>query len=232
MRLPEVSANFALSLDGKIVSRVSGTSGVTSVGDRRRKMDLRAGADAILVGQDILETGDMLLRIASLRLRNARKNIGKSAEPLRVVFAESARLRENLRIFRGGAPVVVFGPGSMPLSERRRLEKLAHVHIVSRGNKINTRQALALLARDYGVRSVVCEGGAALFRSLVASRLVHKLHVTFLPLVVGGADVPTLLGPSGKALLKRSIALKPDGFRQQGGEVFASYLFPRMERAH
>lgn len=227
MRLPRVAANFAISIDGKIAARGRGPTRFTSEADRRRMLELRAGADAILVGRGTLEADDMPLRLPSRRWQARRLRAGKPAEPLRVVFTHSGRLRKNLRIFRDGAPVVVFTTRAMPPAVRRRLENVAVVKTLGRGKTVDVGEALALLARDYGVRTALCEGGGGLFRDLVAAQAVQELHVTIAPLVIGGAEAPTLLGPAAAALLPHSVPLRLENLRRQGREIFATYRFPR-----
>ncbi|MEY3480268.1 MAG: 2,5-diamino-6-ribosylamino-4(3H)-pyrimidinone 5-phosphate reductase [Verrucomicrobiota bacterium] len=226
MRLPSVSANFAISVDGKIATRGMGPTSFTSVLDRRRMLELRAEADAIMIGRGTLEADDMPLRLPSRGLRVRRVRAGKAAEPLRVIFTDSGRLRKNLRIFRGGPPIVVFTTRAIPETVRRWLDKVADVRVEQRAKHVDPRRALAVLAKDYGVRRVMCEGGAELFRSLVDAGLVQDLHVTIAPLVIGGSDAPTLIGPAPAALLRRAITLRPGKFQQAGNEVLATYRFP------
>lgn len=226
MKLPSVSANFAISIDGKIAARTKGSSSFTSARDRRRMLELRAEADAILIGRGTLEADNIPMRLPSRGLQQRRVRAGKPAEPLRVVFSNSGRLRKNLRIFEDGAPIVVFTTKAIPAATRRWLEKIAVVLIEPRGKRVDPCRALAILARNYGVRSVLCEGGAELFRSLVVAGLVRRLHITFAPIVIGGADAPTLLGPARTALLRRSIPLRLETFRQECSEAFATYGFP------
>jgi riboflavin-specific deaminase-like protein len=224
MRLPAVAANFALSLDGKIAARAKGPASFTSAADRRRMLELRAEADAILLGRGTLEADDIPMRLPSARLRARRIRAGKTAEPLRVIFTNSGRIRKNLRVFReGGAPVVVFTTRSMPAATKNWLQKVAGVHIEPRAKTVDLRNALRILARDYGVRSALCEGGAELFRALVQAGLVRTLYVTFAPVIIGGADAPTLLGPAHSSLLKSSIALRLEKFSRRASETFATY---------
>lgn len=225
MKLPEVSANFALSIDGKIAARGKGPTSFTSSRDRRRMLELRAESDAILVGRGTLEADDMPLRLPSVKFRARRTRAGKSAEPLRIVVSNSGRLRKNLRIFRGGAPIIVFSTESMPAATRLWLENVADVRLEPRAKRVDLRRMLKILARDYDVHCVLCEGGAELFRALAESRLVDKLHITFAPVIIGGADAPTLLGPARTSLLRRSIPLRLQSFRPIGGEAFATYHF-------
>ena len=224
MKLPPVAANFALSLDGKIAARTKGPTSFTSAADKRRMLELRAETDAILVGRGTLEADDIPMRLPSARLRAKRIRAGKTAEPLRVIFSNSGRLRKNLRVFRaGGSPVVVFTTKLMPASTKRWLEAVAHVHVEPRSNVVDVSRALRILSRDYGICSALCEGGAELFRALVQAGLVQNLYVTFAPVIIGGAGAPTLLGPAPSSLLRRSIPLRLEGFSPRGGEVFATY---------
>lgn len=231
MKLPEVSANFAVSIDGKIAARGKGATRFTSDRDRWRMLELRAEADAIMVGRGTLGADNMPLLLPSAKLRARRVRSGKSAEPLRVVVSNSGRLRKSLRIFGGGAPIVVFSTNAMPAATRRWLEKAVDVRIEPRAKCVDLRRALKILARDYGLRSVLCEGGTELFRSLVEARLVRKLHITFAPVIIGGADAPTLLGPARTSLLCRSIPLRLEAFRPVGGEAFATYRFGASNQA-
>lgn len=203
MKLPLVSANLAISLDGK----VAGRSGETL-------LELRVESDAILIGCDALK-GD---GVPSEKLRE---------EPLRVIFTEGGRLRRGLRIFQGGAPIVVFTTKAMATATRRWLEKIAVIHVEPRAKKVNLRRSLQILVRDHGVRSALCEGGGELLRALLKQGLVDTLHITFVPVVMGGANAPTLLGPTHSSLLPRSIPLRLQNFRQRGDKAFATYRVPR-----
>ena len=220
MKLPSVAAYFVLSIDGKVAAPPLALS---STGHCKRLVDLRAGADAVLVGQGGLDA-DAAARGLSAKIRAKRKRAGQTAEPLRVVFSNSGRIRQNLPIFRtGGGSVVVFTTKSMSAPAKKALEKFADVHVEPRGKSVDLRRALRILARDYGVRSALCESEAALFRSLLDAGLVRKLHITFVPAVIGGASAPTLLGSPHSSLLRRSIPLDLEKFSPRGGEVFATY---------
>jgi riboflavin-specific deaminase-like protein len=224
MKFPAVAARVVLSVDGKIVTRTKGAAWGSAAPDREGLVKLRGGVDAILVGDGTLDAEDSPLRLSSARWRGERVRAGKSEEPLRVIISDSGRIRKSLRVFRkGGGPVVVFTTGLIPASTKRWLEKVARLHVGARAKTVDLRQALLVLARDYGVRSVLCEGGADVFRAMVEGGLLQTLHVSFAPLILGGANAPTLLGPAGSALLKRSIPLRLEGFSPRGGGAHAVY---------
>jgi dihydrofolate reductase len=59
-----------------------------------------------------------------------------------------------------------------------------------------------MLRKEYGVKSLVCEGGGALLRSLAAADLLDEIHLTLAPVLFGGAAAPTLTGLPGDFLPK------------------------------
>ncbi len=80
--------------------------------------------------------------------------------------------------------VVLYAPASVnpPQCEAR----LTHHEIF--GGEDDLSQILRALRRDHGVRSLLCEGGAMLFNSLLRQDLVDELFLTVSPILVGGAD--------------------------------------------
>ena len=84
---------------------------------------------------------------------------------------------------------------------------------------VNLPAMLAILRADYGVRRLVCEGGAQIFRALLAAGLIEELHVTLCPRVFGGEKAPTLTGLPG-AFLPASIPLTLKKMEVIGGECF------------
>lgn len=224
MKLPFVEANFAMTVDGKISTRDYVPTGFTSAQDKRLLLEIRARGDALLVGRGTLETDNMAMALPARDLREKRMRNGRTAEPLRVIFSNSGNLRPELKVFRTpGAPIVVFTTRAMPAAARKRLERVADVRVAGKAREVNLVKALAVLAREYGVRDAVCEGGPMLFRALLQKGLVHRLNITFVPLIFGGAAAPTLLGLTGKSGLKRSIPFVLESVEVVGGEAFAGF---------
>ena len=62
------------------------------------------------------------------------------------------------------------------------------------------------LRSDFGVRTLLCEGGPTLFGALLRERLVDELFLTVAPAVVGGGDAPTISsGPELPELQRLSV---------------------------
>jgi len=228
MRLPVVEANLAISVDGK-AARQSGCSvGFTSLRDRRKMLELRAAADAVMIGRATLETDDVAMRVLAADLRRARVCRGQMPEPLRVIISARGRIKKTLRIFRrAGPPLIVFTTPAMPLSTRAWLGEFAEVRVQKKRGPIDLRSVLKILANECGVRRVVCEGGPTLLRALLADGLVTRLRVTLTPFIFGSATAPTLLGIPGAARLPHSVRLQLEALEREGEEAFAIYKVGR-----
>jgi riboflavin-specific deaminase-like protein len=224
MKRPVVEANFAMTVDGKISTRDCGPTGFTSARDKRRLLEIRARADALLVGRGTLETDDMAMALPARDLREKRMREGRTAEPLRVIFSNRGNIRPDLKVFRTpGAPIIIFTTRAMPAAARKRLERVADVRVEPKARQVDLDKALAVLSDEYGVRDAVCEGGPVLLRAMLQKGLIQRLHLTVAPLIFGGAAAPTLLGPVGEGDLKRSMPLRLENLEVVGDEAFASY---------
>ena len=127
--------------------------------------------------------------------------------------------------------MIVFTTPAMPARTRAWLGEFAEVRVQKKRGPIDLRSVLRILAKDCGVRRVVCEGGPTLLRALLAEGLVTRLHVTLTPFIFGGAAAPSLLGVAAAARLPRSVRLHLEALESEGEEAFATYrLGPQGRR--
>src|SRR5947208_16843426 len=89
---------------------------------------------------------------------------------------------------------------------------------------------LRILRRKYNVRTVACEGGATLFRSLLEHGLIDELNLTIAPYLFGGAGAPTLTGLS-KEFLPASVHCSLSNMPVAGEECFLTYRIRRKKPA-
>ncbi len=217
---PQVIANFAISADGKISTRTLAPSGFTSPRDKKRLQEIRARGDAILVGRRTLETDRMGLTVSRDDLREARLERGQSQFPLRVILTSLGKVSSDWPVFhREGGPILL-ATRDKPAAWRRASWRKA-VEIYSRP-RLSIRGLLEWLHQEKGVQTLVCEGGAALLRQILAEDLLDELHLTLAPLLFGGEDAPTLTGPPGDFLpaIARFELIEA---RPVGDEVFCHF---------
>ena len=109
----------------------------------------------------------------------------------------------------------------MPARTRAALAPLADVWLHESAS-VNLAAMLATLRADYGVKRLVCEGGAQIFRALLTAGLVDELHATLCPRLFGGEKAPTITGLPG-AFLPSSVPLVLKNTEVIGGECFVRY---------
>jgi riboflavin biosynthesis pyrimidine reductase len=80
------------------------------------------------------------------------------------------------------------------------------------------------LRTEFGVRTLLCEGGPTLFGALVAEGLVDELFLTITPHLVGGDENPAIL--SGPPLPEPSH-LRLRWALERDGSLFLRFGFQR-----
>jgi len=211
-----------MTLDGKITTRMFTPVDFTSREDKQFLFQQRSLADAVVIGNSTLKRDNVRLGISE-DLRAARIKRGQTPAPLRVIVSREGRIDSGLKIFQSEiSPILIFSTKRMPRDVRAALrEKQVKLHL-SPNDKLDLREMLAILSRDYKVRRIACEGGPILFRSMLERGLIDELNLTVAPYLFGGADAPTLTGLS-KEFLPASVHCVLKNMRVVGDECFLTY---------
>lgn len=223
---PFVTANFALTWDARISTRRGTPSDFSSPRDKRRLVEIRAQCDAILVSAKTISVDNMAMGLPDEKLRAERVRRGQAPYPARVLLTNSGRIKSGLRVFaKDFSPIIIFSTTRMPARVRAALAPKADLWL-HEGEAVNLPAMLATLRAEYGVRRLVCEGGAQVLRSLLAADLVDEIHITLCPRIFGGVKAPTLTGIAGD-FLPRSISLRLAEHEVIGDECFLRYRVRR-----
>lgn len=219
---PFVAVTFAMTLDGKITTKNFSPVDFTSREDKTHLLRQRALGDAVLIGHSTLKHDNVRLGVPDPKMREARVARGQTPYPLRVIVSNAGRIDAGQKIFQTNiSPIVIFSTTRMPSRHQKALREKATLHL-SAARSVDLAWMLQQLRRDYGVRSVACEGGATLFRALLEEDLVDQLNLTIAPFLFGGANAPTLTGLS-KAFLPRAVRCSLTEMRIVGEECFLTY---------
>src|SRR5215472_4857440 len=202
---PFVIATFAMTADGKVTTKKFGPVDFTSRGDKLHLFRQRALADAVLLGHTSLERDNVRLGVPA-ELQELRIKRGQSRSPLRVIVSNKGKIDSRLKIFQSGSsPIIIFSTKQMPPKNQEALRD------------------------QYKVRTLACEGGPTLFRSLLERDLVDQLNLTIAPYMFGGANAPTLTGLS-KEFLPASVHCSLIEMRTVGDECFLTYRIKHQRR--
>lgn len=219
---PFVTANFALTWDARISTHRGTPADFSSPRDKRRLVEIRARCDAVLASAKTITADNMTMGLPDEGLRKARVRRGQSAYPLRVMLSNSGRIDPALRIFeKDFSPIVIFSTTRMPARAQTSLSAVSDLWLYD-APAVALPDMLATLRAEYGVKRLVCEGGAQVFRSLLVAGLVDEIHVTFAPRIFGGKDAPTLTGIA-REFLPASIPLQLRQMEVIEDECFLRY---------
>jgi riboflavin-specific deaminase-like protein len=226
---PFVAATFAMTLDGKVTTRNFSPVDFTSREDKLHLFRQRALADAVLIGHTSLKRDNVRLGVPA-ELQQVRIKQKRIPTPLRVIVSNKGRIDNRLKIFQStSSPILVFSTTRMPRKTQAALEEKATLHLTE-SEEVDLAAMLRILRRQYNVRTVECEGGPTLFRSLLERGLVDQLNLTITPYMFGGRRAPTLTGLS-KEFLPGSVHCRLIQMRVVGGECFLTYRIRRKRRS-
>jgi len=217
-----------MTVDGKLTTRNFSPVDFTSREDKLHLFRQRARADAVLIGHTSLRRDNVRLGLPA-ELQEARIKRGQSRSPVRVIVSNEGKIDNRLKIFQSDiSPIVIFSTKRMPRKYQQALQKVATLHL-SNAQDVDLGAMLRTLRDKYKVRTVACEGGPTLFRSLLERGLVDQLNLTIAPYMFGGANAPTLTGLS-KEFLPASVHCSLTDMRVVGKECFLTYRIKRPRR--
>ncbi len=220
---PRVLANFAVTADGKISTRNHTPTGFTSKRDFNELLRIRSLGDALLVGRGTLEADSMSMNLPGKALQKQRTARGQSPEPIRAVLSNSGHFDPEWKLFHGGTSErILFSTEKMPATLRDQLAPHATLHLTA-ADAVDTAAVLRFLRRERDVRTLVCEGGPTLLRTLIELDALDELYLTRAPLIFGGGEAPTLTGTNPE-FLQRITRAKLVRLEIHAGEAFCHYL--------
>jgi len=191
---PRVTVNVAATADGKLAPVDRGLTNFGGAEDRALMEQLRAAADAVLIGSGTLKAEDPPLLILNLALREARQAQGGGPHPLNVTVCSRlpATLAEMRFFLHPETEKLVFTSVQTPPELRALAARYAAVEVVplDAAGHLDLAEVMHRLA-EKGVQNLLLEGGGELNFSMLAAGLVDELYLTVCPLLFGGRTAPT-----------------------------------------
>jgi riboflavin-specific deaminase-like protein len=207
---PYTVANFISSADGR--AAFQGRSGALGdPADRELFHGLREQVDAVFAGTRTLRVENYGPMMRDPEGRRRREQAGKSPEPLACVVTRSGEVPSDIPLFTSPeSQIALFSP--VPVDLRQCTAQVELVRLDP--GELTLTTVLRRLRSDFGVASLMCEGGPTVFGALLRERLVDELFLTIAPKLVGGGASPTIAnGPELKELQPMEVAwaLEHDG---------------------
>ncbi len=174
-----VIANMVSSADGS-ATLAGKSSGVSSGLDRKLFHVLRTQVDAVMVGATTIGKEDY-----------GQLMPGADKQPLTVTVTRNMNLPLESRLFEDpDSRIAVITNCNRPLPETAA--KLSAIR--TPGEAVDFEVAFAELRRDYGIASMLLEGGPTLLGIVAAAGQLDELFLTISPLIGGGGIGPRVVG--------------------------------------
>lgn len=210
---PFVFLNMVASVDGR--AALDGrTDTLGSAADTLLLTELRALADAVLIGSGTLRAEGYARLVANPERVARRTAAGRPETPTAVLLSRSLDLPWDAGLFAAADQPVLLYTGS----DAAVPAVAAPVEVVRLADPAPAAALADLRAR--GVRALLCEGGPTLNRALLAGDLVDELFLTLPPLLAGNAEAPRIVEGED---LPAPAALALEWVLHHEGELFLRY---------
>ncbi len=204
-RRPYTVLSCAVSLDGYLDDASPDRLILSGPDDLDEVDELRATADAILVGAGTIRADNPRLLIRDPARIAARAAAGRPPHPLRVTLTATGDLDPAARFFTG--------PGT-PL--------------VYRGAQLSLRAVLRDLHEERSVATLLIEGGSRVLRDALAGGLADELRLAIAPFLIADPAAPRFPLPARYPYTPaRPMTLL--SLRQLGSTAVHHYRLPPRE---
>lgn len=211
---PFVHAKWAMSLDGRIATRLGDSKWISGEESRRVVHQLRGRMDAVLVGIGTALADNPVLTTRPPGPRTATRVIVDSRARLPVDSQLVCTCEE--------APLLVIA-GPQADAERIAALRQSGVEVLVLAEEEAGRPSLSTVMNELGSRqmtNVLVEGGASVLGSLFDHRLVDMVHAFVGPCVIGGEHAWPAVGGRGCEALSDAFQLVDPEVRQLGKDVY------------
>ena len=177
--VPSVTLSYAQSLDGSIAAEPGKPLQLSNPESQALTHRLRSMHDAVLVGINTLLSDDPRLTV--------RLVDGKNPQPVVLDSRLRSPLEARLLLPPCVPPIIATTERASAVREKRL--RAAGADVVRLPSQPNGMVDLHILLRhlfQFGVRSLMVEGGAGVITDFVARRLVDRMIITIAPQFVGG----------------------------------------------
>jgi len=195
---PYIFINSAMSADGKLSTFERKQVRISGKTDFDRVDELRAGADAIMVGIGTMLADNPSLTVKSEKRREARKDVGKEENPIRIIVDSKAKTPTDADIFKKGiGKKIIVVSNAAPKDKTEALSKMSETKVIIAGDEQVNLEEMAVQLKKEGIHRLMVEGGATLNYGLISAGLADELKIFVGNLVIGGKTAPTFADGDG-----------------------------------
>ena len=200
---PFVIVKSALTLDGWVASRSGNSKWITNEKSRKFVHSLRKRVDAVMVGVETIISDNPLL--SPYLIKRAY------SDPVKIVADTHLRIPLESRILNKttSALTIIASGSNVSNTKLKEIEGLGAKVVKCRikNGHIDISDLFCKLAQ-MSISSILVEGGASLFSSIIREKMVDKFYIFLAPKILGGDNgVPFMRGP-GCDIMSECLTLK------------------------
>ncbi|WP_208560363.1 bifunctional diaminohydroxyphosphoribosylaminopyrimidine deaminase/5-amino-6-(5-phosphoribosylamino)uracil reductase RibD [Marinilactibacillus kalidii] len=220
--LPFVIMKYAMSLDGKIATELGESKWISSETSRNHAHTIRGRVSAILVGIGTVLKDDPLLTCRVTGLPN----------PVRIIIDKQLDIPESATILQtlDQAATIIVTSTSACSKKITWLEEMG-IKVLTMETIEGTFDFQTLMASlgEWGIDSVLIEGGAATHGAAIKAGVVDKLIAYIAPKIIGGSTALSPIGGEGFQYIDEALKLKRYTFNQLGEDILVEGYFTEEE---
>lgn len=201
---PFVLIKAGMTLDGKLATVARESQWITAEAAREASLRLREEYDAILVGSGTVKADNPRL--------TRRLGLAGDRKWTRVVLDGDGDVPQHAQLLTDGAPTILF------TSAPSRYDASTNLEIVAAEGRFDLERVFGEL-HARGIRSVIVEGGAVVHSEVIRLGLWQKMTFFIAPLIVGGAEAPSIFSGEGVPRLTDAYRFRFDRVEALGSDV-------------
>ena len=222
--LPFILMKSAISLDGKIATRMGDSKWISGQEARQVVHHWRDRVSGIIVGKNTVLIDNPAL--------TTRLNGQAGKDPVRIVLASVGALPSDCKVFQGCKPgdAILATTSRMPASSRAAFERIGAtvVCIDGQDGQVDLHELVGFLGRQ-GHDSILLEGGGTLNESFLQAGLIDKIMLFMAPKIIGGSGAVSCFHGSGTDKLSDAVRLEHMSVKPCGDDWLIEG-YPRYEK--
>ena len=219
--MPYIIAKMAMTLDSFIADKNGRSQWITNTDSRKLAHQLRAEADAVLIGM-----GTALKDNPQLNVRDV-----EGEHPLRVVYDPEGMLPEDLKLVKTAREIstcVICGPHATP-AWRDRMTSLGVELIMSGELALRGLEEGLKRLSEKGINTILCEGGGKMQSMLAELEQIDRVDCMIAPMLLGrGIDMMKI----PERLMPDALKFVEHEWREIGSDMYFSGILKKYKVDH